>query len=163
MKIFLTFFIFLSGISLVSIAQNNLKPATNEFADTVRAAQQNDSTLVLNLIKAGQYMQSVQLIFELENNSSSLINNCWFGVYLETTEKEFLFREQPLLFSMIAPFGKQQLEILCESVGIEDVGFIVLRPQLLEIARTELLFDYSKVQLKIKNDRFPTLTYPVLR
>lgn len=163
MKIFLSFFIFLSGITSVSFAQNNLKHAPTGVADTLHGSQQNDSTLVLNLIKAGQYMQSVQLIFELENNSSSLINNCWFGVYLETTEKEFLFREQPLLFSMIAPFGKQQLEILCESVGIEDVGFIVLRPQLLEIARTELLFEYSKVQLKIKDDSYPTLTYPVLR
>ncbi len=108
-------------------------------------------------------MQSVQLIFELENNSGSLINNCWFGVYLETAEKEFLFREQPLLFSMVAPHGRQQLEILCESVGIEEVGYIVLRPQLLEIARTELLFDYSKVRLKIKNDSFPALTYPGLK
>lgn len=101
----------------------------------------------LELSYIGQYMQSVQLVFTLTNNSGVQLNNFWLHVSLLNKNKGFLYREQPALFSEIKPSAKQSIEILCESVGLEEIGFVVLHPQLLEKERTEQIFETENVEL----------------
>lgn len=139
-------------IQLKSQTNHNLMLAT----DTLVSASNTDSlqpqkVVTLRLVKIQQYMQSVQLIFELENNSENILNNCWFHASLLDSNHLFLYREQPLLFNGLAGHGKQMIELLCESVGIEEVAFVSLRMQLLEIDRVETLLSSQKVNL-VQND-----------
>ncbi len=103
----------------------------------------------IRLLRAEQYMQSVQLIFEMKNQDSVTVNNCWFHVGLSTPENTFLYREQPLLFNQLKPFGSQKLELLCESIGIEEVGFVILIPVLYEADREESEFNYPNIRLEV--------------
>lgn len=106
----------------------------------------------ITLSKASQYMQSVQLIFEMHNQDSLFTNNCWFHVTLLTPAKAFLYREQPLLFNNVQAGSTQKQELLCESIGIEELGYIVLHPILYESADIESAFNYQNITLKVADN-----------
>lgn len=111
-------------------------------------ADEADKPFQLQLLHAGQYMQSVQLVFELTNKSTEHLNHFWLHVSLRNRQGGFLYREQPALFAGIGSGQSQIIEMLCESVGIEEVGYIILHPRLLEINRFEQAFDTTKVSLQ---------------
>jgi hypothetical protein len=128
-----------------------LKPTIYD-PNSIQETEISEKVVILKLIDVSQYQQCVRMIFELENISNGFLNNCWFHVSLQDSEHGFLYREQPLLFAEVTNGGRQQLELLCESVGIEEVGFIVLHPQLLEIERVETLASPAKVQIISSTD-----------
>lgn len=101
----------------------------------------------LELRHIGQYMQSVQLIFTLTNNEPEQLTNFWLHVSLLDKNKQFLYREQPVLFAELQAGSSQSIELLCESVSVDEIGFIVLHPQLLELSRTEQKFNTNDVEL----------------
>ena len=106
----------------------------------------------IRLIKAAQYMQSVQLVLEMQNHDTIMTDNCWFHLTLLTPEKTFLYREQPLLFSQIQPLSTQRQELLCESVGLEELGFVVLHPVLYESGRSESAFNFANIRLEVTKE-----------
>lgn len=144
--------VFIAGVTKIQGQPEYSKPF---IADTlvmitpIEPIEPNEShtEITLRLVKIQQYMQSIQMIFELENNSDQILNNCWFHVSLLDTNRLFLYREQPLLFNSIGGCSKQMLELLCESVGIEEVGYIILHPHLLEFDREETPLTADKVTL----------------
>lgn len=137
----------------LSAQQPTLKQgqSSNHFEKTVPysadSLQEFILPFTLQMTYIGQYMQSVRLVFTLNNNTEEQLNNFWLHISLLDKNKNFLYREQPALFSEIKPHGKQSIEMLCESVGLEEVGYIVLHPQLLELERVEQSFDPKKVEL----------------
>lgn len=135
------------------IAQNSSGMDTLRTEEIVASADTN-RPFRLTLLQARQYMQSVQLVFELSNLSSDHLNHFWLNVSLRDAQGGFLYREQPALFAAIGPGKSQNIEMLCESIGIEEVGYVVLHPHLLEINRFEQAFDTTKVQL-IQLDALP--------
>lgn len=145
----LAIFVFASSNIMKAQSGNYIlsQQTKNENLNTYQDSTYSDKVVVLKLIDLSQYQQCVRMVFELENISGGFINNCWFHVSLQDSERGFLYREQPLLFAEVAIGGRQQLELLCESVGIEEVGYIILHPQLLEIERVETLANPSKVQV----------------
>lgn len=157
-KIYIVFtFSVLSHVFGTLEAKSQIQNDLTSTLDTLVIASETDTlqpqkVVTLSLVKIQQYMQSVQLIFELENNTEKVLNNCWFHASLLDSNQLFLYREQPLLFNGIAGHGKQMIELLCESVGIEEVAFISLRMQLLELDRVETLLSSQKVNLVQNNE-----------
>ncbi len=47
------------------------------------------------------------------------------------------------------PFRFQKLELLCESIGVEEVGYVVLHPILYEAAREESDFNFDHIRLEV--------------
>lgn len=131
---------------LIAQQQTLLVPKSNE---SEAATQIIHKGFTIKLLRLEQYMQSVQLVFEMKNQDSLPVNNCWFHVSLLGHDHGFLYREQPLLFSELKPFGTQKLELLCESIGVEEVGYIILYPILYEAAREESDFDFPKIHLQV--------------
>lgn len=101
----------------------------------------------LNLVHVSQYMQSSRLVFELTNHTESVITNFWVHVSLLDRKGLFLYREEPVFFVNLRPGQKGRTDILCESVGIEEIGYVVIYPMLLEKDRNEISFDKEKVEL----------------
>ncbi len=130
----------------------NAQTKSNTLHDELQT-EANSSAIskgfMIKLLKLEQYMQSVHLIFEMKNLDSLPVNNCWFHVSLLGHEQSFLYREQPLLFSEVKPFRFQKLELLCESIGVEEVGYVVLHPILYEAAREESDFNFDHIRLEV--------------
>lgn len=145
--------VLLGNILNLSAQQPTVKKeqTSNQFEKSVPtladSLQEFKLPFSLQMTYIGQYMQSVRLVFTLNNNTEEQLNNFWLHISLLDKNKNFLYREQPALFSEIKPHGKQSIEMLCESVGLEEVGYIVLHPQLLELERVEQSFDPKKVEL----------------
>ncbi len=102
----------------------------------------------LQLFRVKQFMQSAQLIFELTNHTEKDLTNFWVHVSLLDRNGQFLYREEPLLFVNLQPGQKALREILCESVGIEEIGHVVVYPVLLELDRNETSFRKERVALE---------------
>lgn len=102
----------------------------------------------LQLFRVKQYMQSAQLIFELTNHTDQALTNFWVHVSLLDRNGQFLYREEPLLFVNLQPGQKAYREMLCESVGIEEIGHVVVYPQLLELEWNEVAFEKERVVLE---------------
>ena len=150
---FFLFFVELLAIkqlyTSIDASQNQSIPISSLNHDTIVSAE---LPFTLTLVLAEQYMQSARFIFKLTNNEPEQLNNFWLHVSLLDTHKGFLYREQPVLFSEIGPHSSQSIELLCESVGIVEVGYVVLHPQLLEIDRVEQAFDTKCVELVQANN-----------
>jgi hypothetical protein len=122
------------------------KPYT--VKDTLPAQNQNlQYPYTFELKSFSQFHQSTRMVFELTNNQQEPINNFWLHISLLDKQGIFLYSEQPLFFSNIAPGRKGIIEMMFESVGKDDVGYIVLYPGLLEINRKELPFETQDVRL----------------
>lgn len=115
--------------------------------DTVKPATRLTYPYTLELKNLSQYMQSTRLVFELTNATDRVLNNFWIHIALLDRGGMFLYREQPVFFSNIQPGRKGLIDILCESVGVDEVGFIVIYPGLLEENHHEIEFDPKLVQL----------------
>jgi hypothetical protein len=108
---------------------------------------QGKTELSLRIVKARQYMQSVQMVFELSNQMEWL-KHCWIGVSFYDHDGEFLYRELPLMYTSL-PKGRRQLqEVWLESTDINDIGTVVIRPMLLETNLRELQFENNMLQLE---------------
>jgi hypothetical protein len=118
-----------------------------KLSDTVQSTEANNLPFTLQLTHIRQYMQSTQLVFKLTNNSAEMLNHFWIYVSLLDDSKGFLYREQPVLFTGIKMGSSQSIELLCESIGVDEVGYIVLKPELLEIDRQEVPFETKNVEL----------------
>lgn len=110
-----------------------VQSTVNQTKDEGKAA------LTLKLIRARQYMQSTQIVFELTNHMEWL-RYCWFGVSFSDREGEFLYRELPLMYTALETGRSQRQELWLESTELENVGTIVIRPMLLENAEHEINF-----------------------
>jgi hypothetical protein len=113
--------------------------------DNLEAAEENDFTL--KLLNVSQYNQSSRLVFELTNHTGNTITNFWLHVSLLDRKGLFLYREEPVFFVNLLPGKKGVTELYCESVGIEQIGYVVVYPMLLEKDRTEVSFEKEKVAL----------------
>lgn len=102
--------------------------------------------LALKIVRARQYMQSVQMVFELSNQMEWL-KHCWIGVSFYDREGEFLYRELPLMYTSLPKGRSQRQEVWLESTDFEDIGTVLLRPMLLETALREMFFDTSLFQI----------------
>lgn len=108
-----------------------------------------DSPYTLSIKNFSQYMQSTRIVFELQNNTSEQLNHCWMHVALRDRQGMFLYSEQPLFFSNTAPNGKTLIDMYFESVGKDEIGFIVLYPGLLEINRKEIPFETKNIRIVV--------------
>lgn len=104
-------------------------------------------SLSLKIVKARQYMQSVQMVFELSNRMEWL-KHCWLGASFYDHDGEFLYRELPLMYTSLPTGRNQRQELWLESTDIGDIGTVVLRPMLLETALREMIFDPAMMQLE---------------
>ncbi len=149
--IFINLLLLTFAFSGASVAQNL---EYGEQKTKVETLQQQilHKGFTIRLIKAAQYMQSVQLVLEMQNHDTVMTDNCWFHLTLLTPEKTFLYREQPLLFSQIKPLSTQRQELLCESVGLEELGFVVLHPVLYESGRSESAFNFANIRLEVPKE-----------
>lgn len=128
-----------------------LKPKLAEFGpellkpqpDSVRyqsfyaVENEQDSIFLIQLTNLSTFYQSARLIVSLTNNSKEHIDHLWFQLRLLTPKAEFLYREQPVMFTNIQPGQKVSYEVLCESIYPKDIGYVVLRPELIELNRKE--------------------------
>lgn len=131
-------------LALIMSGANPLKAQSYEEVPGNDA--EHNPKLVLKLVKARQYMQSVQLVFELSNHMEWL-KHCWLGVSFYDHEGEFLYRELPLMYTSLPQGKSQRQELWLESTDIEEIGTIVLRPMLLETARNELAFQSELLRI----------------
>lgn len=116
--------------------------------DTVQIPVQNiQYPYTFELKSFSQFQQSTRMVFELTNNNQEQISNFWLHISLLDKEGIFLYSEQPLFYSNIAPGRRGIIEMMFESVGKDDIGYIVLYPGLLEINRNELPFNTQDVRL----------------
>lgn len=107
-----------------------------------------DTVFVVTLQELSQYYQSTRLVVAFTNNSPFFIDNFWMQVRLLDKNGSFLYREQPVLFTSVQAGKTVRGEVLCESIGTEEVGFVVIRPELLEIERNERPFESRFLKLK---------------
>lgn len=113
-----------------------------------------DSIFKVQLTSLSSFYQSARLIISMTNNSNQHIDHLWFQLRLLTSKAEFLFREQPVMFTNISPDQTVSYEILCESISPEDIGYVVLRPELIELNREEKPLNTSLFVLN-NATRFP--------
>lgn len=118
-----------------------------------------DTAFVVTLQEVSQYYQSTRLIIAFTNNSRLLVDNFWIQVRLLDRNGSFLYREQPILFTGIQPGRTVRGEVLCESIGIAEVGYVVIRPELLETERHERHFESRFVKLESTVDAAVKLVF----
>ncbi|MBK9290970.1 MAG: hypothetical protein IPM52_05030 [Bacteroidetes bacterium] len=122
-------------------------PSAQNSVEISGMPDENSHALYLRLIRARQYMQSVQLVFELQNRMEWL-KHCWLGVSFYDRDGEFLYRELPLMFTSLPEGRSQRQELWLESTDLADVGTLVLRPMLLETALRELDLDTTVLRVE---------------
>ncbi len=148
---YLMLLIFLGLLHFNPLFGQELKPKLAEFGteplnpqpDSLRyqrfyaAENEQDSIFLIQLTNLSTFYQSARLIVSLTNNSKEHIDHLWFQLRLLTLKAEFLYREQPVMFTNIKPGQKVSYEVLCESIYPKDIGYVVLRPELIELNRKE--------------------------
>ncbi len=139
---------FYKSLLLAMIAGLMAFPSFGQISiDKAEITSPEKPSLTLKIVKARQYMQSVQMVFELSNRLEWL-KHCWLGVSFYDHDGEFLYRELPLMYTSIGAGRSQRQELWLESTDIGDIGTIVLRPMLLETALREMVFDPAMMQLE---------------
>jgi hypothetical protein len=103
---------------------------------------------LLKLDHIGPFYQSTRIIISFTNHSSAFIDNFWVTASLLDKRKSFLYRDQPLFFTKVKQGETAKSDIICESIGIEDIGYIVLSPMLLEVNDEDQIFDIEQVEIK---------------
>lgn len=96
-----------------------------------------DTTFQLSVEQISEYYQSARMILSLKNSSNLLVNHSWFQVRLLDKNGEFLYREQPVLFTEININQSIRYELIFESIDPEQIGYVVFRPELLELEGEE--------------------------
>lgn len=112
-----------------------------------KSAVVEEKEFTLKLLNVSQFNQSSRLVFELTNHTGNTVTNFWLHVSLLDRKGLFLYREEPVFFVNLLPGKKGVTELYCESVGIEQIGYVVIYPMLLEKDRTEVSFEKEKVEL----------------
>jgi len=108
----------------------------------------SDTSFVITLQELSQYYQSTRLVIALTNKSGQYVDNFWVQVRLLDQNGSFLYREQPVLFTTLESGRTHRAEMLCESIGKDEVGYVVFRLELLELDREELPFESRYIQFK---------------
>ena len=103
---------------------------------------------LLKLDHINRFYQSTRIILSFTNRSVSYVDNFWVTASLLDKRKSFLYREQSLFFTKVKPGETAKAEMICESIGIEEIGYIVLSPMLLEVNDEDLTFDIEQVEIK---------------
>ncbi|MDA3944310.1 MAG: hypothetical protein PF694_12315 [Bacteroidetes bacterium] len=106
-----------------------------------------DSAFIVTFEQLTKYYQSARLIIALQNRSEDYVDHIWFQLRLLDKKSGFLYREQAVLFTGIAAGQKVRLEVICESISPEEIGFVVLRPELIEIDDQEYPFNQDFFKL----------------
>jgi len=168
---FLVFFMLLFSISTIvanEVKAQHKQPKLAEFgteplhinADSYQKEVileeeiNEDSIFKVQLTSLSSFYQSARLIVSMTNNSSRHVDHLWFQLRLLTPKSEFLFREQPVMFTNVSPDQTVSYEVLCESITPNDIGYVVLRPELIELNRQEKTLDTSFFELNNATD-FP--------
>jgi hypothetical protein len=141
---------YIQGQTGVEAINSKIQSSSQVETDGIKpeaTTEPNTLPFTLQLTHIKQFMQSTQLVFKLTNHEADMLNHFWIYVSLLDQSKGFLYREQPVLFTGIRKGGSQSIELLCESIGVDEVGYIILKPELLEIDRQEIPFETKKVEL----------------
>ncbi len=112
---------------------------------------------LLKLVHINRFYQSTRIVMSFTNRSASFVDNFWVMASLLDTRKSFLYREQSMFFTKVKQGETAKAEMICESIGIEEIGYIVLSPMLLEVNDEDQIFDIE--QVKIESD---TLEYIIV-
>ncbi len=106
-----------------------------------------DTIFQISVEQISKYYQSARMIISLKNSSNLLVNHSWFQVRLLDKNGEFLYREQPVLFTEINVNQCIRYELIFESIDPEQSGYIVFRPELLELEGKEYPLNESFFRL----------------
>lgn len=96
-----------------------------------------DTTFQIKVEQITKYYQSTRMILSLKNSSNLLINHIWFQVRLLNKNGEFLYCEQPVLFTEVNSNQSIRYELIFESIDPEQIGYVVFRPELIELESIE--------------------------
>lgn len=96
-----------------------------------------DTVFQISVEQISKYYQSARMILSLKNSSNFHVNHSWFQVRLLDKNGEFLYREQPVLFTKININQSIRYELIFESIDPEQIGYVVFRPELLELEGKE--------------------------
>jgi len=125
---------------IVDFGREEVKPTT-QSADVkpliIDHKVSLDTTFQISVEQISKYYQSARMILSLKNSSNLLVNHCWFQVRLLDKNGEFLYREQPVLFTEINVNQSIRYELIFESIDPEQIGYVVFRPELLELENKE--------------------------
>lgn len=107
-----------------------------------------DTTFQIDVEQITKYYQSTRMILSIKNSSNLLVNHIWFQVRLLNKNGEFLYREQPVLFTEVKPNQSIRYELIFESIDPEQIGYVVFRPELIELESIEYPIKESFFKLK---------------
>lgn len=125
---------------IVDFGREEVKPAAQSPEITPIIIEQEvglDTTFQVSIEQISKYYQSTRMILALKNSSKLLVNHIWFQVRLLDKNGEFLYREQPVLFTEININQSINYELIFESISPEQIGFVVFRPELIELESKE--------------------------
>jgi len=135
-----------------SLAAQELKPEIADFGDEepkpsmpspaiksliIDQEVRLDSTFQVSVQQISRFYQSTSIIFTLKNTSNLHVNHVWFQVRLLDRNGGFLYREQPVLFTEISVGQGIRHELIFESIDPKQIGYVVFRPELVEIENKE--------------------------
>lgn len=101
----------------------------------------------IELVHLSRYFQSSRIVISFTNQSKDFVDNFWLQASLLDKRKSFLYREQSLFFTKVKPGETVKADMLCESVGTDEIGYIVLSPMLLEVNDEDQIFDIEQVNI----------------
>ncbi|MCK9451755.1 MAG: hypothetical protein M0Q90_08700 [Bacteroidales bacterium] len=135
---------------IADIGQQEVKTNTQSMdikPETIDHKVSLDTTFQISVEQISKYYQSTRMILSLKNNSNLRINHSWFQVRLLGKNGEFLYREQPVLFTEINVNQSIRYELIFESIDPEQIGYVVFRPELLELEGKEYPLNESFFRL----------------
>lgn len=145
-----------------SLAAQEFKPEIAEFGDEeakpktpspaikpliIDQEVSLDSVFQLSVQQISRFYQSASMIFRLKNTSELYVNHIWFQVRLLDKNGGFLHREQPVLFTEINIGQGIRYELIFESIEPEQIGYMVFRPELVEVENKEYPLNESYFSL----------------
>lgn len=125
---------------IVDFGREEVKPATHSPVITPIIIEQevaSDTTFQVSIEQISKYYQSARMILALKNSSNLGVNHIWFQVRLLDKNGAFLYREQPVLFTEINVNQSIRYELIFESINPEQIGYVVFRPELIELESKE--------------------------
>ncbi len=125
---------------IADFGREKVKPTTQSAEITPLIIEQevgSDTTFQVSIEQISKYYQSTRMILALKNSSNLLVNHIWFQVRLLDKNGGFLHREQPVLFTEINVNQSIRYELIFESISPEQIGYIVFRPELIELESKE--------------------------
>jgi hypothetical protein len=102
---------------------------------------------LLKFVHINRFYQSTRIIFSFTNRSASFVDNFWVTASLLDNRKSFLYREQSMFFTKVKQGETAKSEMICESIGADEIGYIVISPMLLEVDDNDQTFDIEQVEI----------------